>query len=222
LITKKLGMSSLFTSNGDRKAMTLLKVESNQVVSVKTMEKDGYLAVQMGAGTVKVKNVTKPMKGHFAANKVEPKAKLVEFRVSDREMLAVGDVVDLNHFLVGQIVDASGFSTGKGFAGVMKRWNFRGLEASHGVSVSHRSHGSTGQRQDPGKVFKGKKMAGHMGQENVTMQNLEVIYIDAELGVIGIKGAVPGHDGGYVIVRDAMKRPMHPAAPFPASLASKI
>ena len=189
-----------------------------QVVNVKTAEKDGYNAVQLGTGAIKAKNVTKPMKGYFAKANVEPKKKLGEFRVSEDCLLSVGDELSVEHFVAGQYVDVCATSIGKGFAGVMKRHNFAGLEASHGVSISHRSHGSTGQRQDPGKVFKGKKMAGHLGAERVTVQNLKVVAIDAARGLIMVKGGVPGSENTWVRVTDAVKKPANASVPMPAGL----
>ena len=194
LIAKKLGMSRIFEADGTHVPVTVLKVDDLAVVAVKTKEKDGYTAVQLGTGEVKAKNVTKPLKGHFAKANVAPKKKLAEFRVSEDCLLSVGNELSADHFVAGQYVDVCGTSIGKGFAGVMKRHNFAGLEASHGVSISHRSHGSTGQRQDPGKVFKGKKMAGHMGDERVTVQNLKVVAVDALKGLLMIKGAIPGSE----------------------------
>jgi len=218
LIAKKVGMSRIFTEEGINVPVTLLQVVDCQVVSVKTKEKDGYTAVQLGAFPRKAKNVTKPMRGHFAKNKVEPKSKLVEFRVTQEAMLEPGSKLSAYHFISGQKVDVTGTSIGKGFAGSMKRWNFSGLEASHGVSVSHRSHGSTGQRQDPGKVFKGKKMAGHLGAERVTVQNLEVESTDEETGIIAVKGSVPGAKGSLVLIKDAVKFGRPEGAPFPAAI----
>lgn len=218
LIAEKLGMSRLLTEKGEHIPITLLKVDNCQVVSTKTKEKDGYTAVQIGVGTAKVKHVSKAQRGHFAKAKVEPKRKLVEFRVSEDALLKAGDQISVEHFVKDQYVDVTGTSVGKGFAGVMKRHNFGGLRASHGVSVSHRSHGSTGQRQDPGKVFKGKKMAGHLGVERVTIQNLKVVFTDTEKGLIGILGAVPGNPGGYVFVSDAVKKKAPKDLPFPAKL----
>ncbi len=219
LIAQKLGMSRVFSDDGTDVPVTVLKVESCQVVAVRTEETDGYTAVQLGWGKAKVKNVSKPNKGHFAKAKVEPKAKLAEFRVAQDALLEPGAVLSAAHFVVGQKVDVCGSTIGKGFAGSMKRWNFSGLEASHGVSVSHRSHGSTGNRQDPGKTFKNKKMAGHLGVERVTTLNLEVAAVDAENGLLMIRGAVPGAKGGYVRVRDAVKRARPAEAPYPAALA---
>src|SRR6476659_5722590 len=206
LIAQKLGMSRVFTDEGNHVAVTVLRVDNCQVVAQRTQERDGYIALQLGVGASKVKNVTKPQRGHFAAAKVEPKAKLAEFRVSEDALVPVGAEITAGHFLVGQYVDVTGTSIGKGYAGGMKRHNFGGLRASHGVSVSHRSLGSTGQRQDPGRTFKNKKMAGHLGVETVTTQNLEVVRVDVERGLIMIRGAVPGSEGSYVKVRDAIKR----------------
>jgi large subunit ribosomal protein L3 len=220
LIAKKLGMSRIFEADGTHVPVTVLSVDALKVIAVKTQEKNGYTAVQLGTGSVKAKNVTKPLKGHFAKANVEPKKKLGEFRVSDDCMLSVGQELSANHFVVGQYVDVCGTSIGKGFAGVMKRHNFAGLEASHGVSISHRSHGSTGQRQDPGKVFKGKKMAGHMGSERVTVQNLKVAAIDADKGLIMVKGAVPGSENSWVRITDAVKKQASVKLPMPAGLKS--
>ena len=217
LIAQKLGMSRVFTDEGIHVAVTVLRIDNCQVVAQRTQDKDGYTALQLGVGTAKVKNVTQPQRGHFAKAKVEPKAKLAEFRVSDDALVAVGEEITAAHFLPGQYVDVTGTSIGKGFAGGMKRHNFHGLRATHGVSVSHRSHGSTGQRQDPGKVFKGKKMAGHMGNMRVTTLNLEVVETDKERGLLLIRGAVPGAKGGWVLVRDAVKRAPHKDAPKPGS-----
>jgi len=223
LIAQKLGMSRVFAEDGTHVPVTVLKVENCQVVAVRTEEKDGYSAVQLGVGTRRVKNVTKPQRGHFAKAQVEPKRKLAEFRVTKDALLDVGAELSVEHFLPGQFVDVIGISIGRGFQGVMKRHNFGGLRASHGVSVSHRSHGSTGQRQDPGKVFKNKRMAGHMGAGRVTTQNLAVVSTDAERGLILLRGAVPGFEGGYVLLRDAAKRrpPKDMKLPFPAALKSK-
>ncbi len=218
LIAKKLGMSRIFEANGVHVPVTVLSVDGLKVVAVKTMEKDGYTAVQLGTGAVKAKNVSKPMKGHFAKANVEPKKKLGEFRVSEDCLLSVGNELSVEHFVPGQYVDVCATSIGKGFAGAMKRHNFAGLEATHGVSVSHRSHGSTGNRQDPGKVFKGKKMAGHMGSERVTVQNLKVVAIDAARGLIMVKGAVPGSENTWVRVTDAVKKTANVQLPMPAGL----
>lgn len=205
LIAQKLGMTRVFDSEGSHVPVTVLKLEECQVVATRTQERDGYTAVQLGAGRIKVKNVTKPQRGHFAKAEVEPKRKLVEFRVSEGNLIEAGAEITADHFVEGQKVDVAALSIGKGFAGAMKRWNFGGLRATHGVSVSHRSHGSTGQRQDPGKVFKGKKMAGHLGQERVTTQNLEVVRVDVERGLVLVKGAVPGAADSWVEIRDAVK-----------------
>jgi len=220
LIAEKVGMTRIFDAEGAHVPVTVLKVDNCQVVQVRTAERDGYTAVQLGVGKAKVKNVTKPMRGHFAKAKVEPKRKLVEFRVSADALVEVGAELSAAHFLSGQFVDVTGTSIGKGFAGIMKRHNFRGLRASHGVSVSHRSHGSTGNRQDPGRTFPGKKMAGHLGDVRVTTQNLKIVSVDAERGLIMVKGAVPGADGGYVLVSDAKKRAAPKDVPFPAALKS--
>ncbi|NBQ73839.1 MAG: 50S ribosomal protein L3 [Acetobacteraceae bacterium] len=219
LIAKKLGMSRLFNEDGSTVPVTLLHVDNVRVVAKRSADKDGYEAVQLGIGIAKPKNVSKANKGHFAKAGVEAPRKVVEFRVATDAMLEPGAVLSSAHFVAGQKVDVTGVTVGKGFAGAMKRWNFSGLEASHGVSISHRSHGSTGNRQDPGKTFKNKKMAGHMGVERVTTQNLEVAGVDAEKGLLLIKGAVPGSKGGYVLVRDAIKRARHADAPFPAAIA---
>lgn len=219
LIAKKLGMSRLFNEDGSTVPVTLLHIDNVRVVAKRSADKDGYEAVQLGIGTAKPKNVSKANKGHFAKAGVEAPRKVVEFRVASEAMLEPGAVLSPAHFVAGQKVDVTGVTVGKGFAGAMKRWNFSGLEASHGVSISHRSHGSTGNRQDPGKTFKNKKMAGHLGVERVTTQNLEVAGVDAEKGLLLIKGAVPGSKGGYVLVRDAVKRARHADAPFPAAIA---
>jgi large subunit ribosomal protein L3 len=218
LIAKKLGMTRIFTEQGDHVPVTVLHVDNCQVVAVRTAERDGYSAVQLGVGKAKVKNVTQPMRGHYAAAKVEPKRKLVEFRVTPDAALEVGAELSAAHFLVGQFVDVTGKSIGRGFSGVMRRHNFHGLRATHGVSVSHRSHGSTGQRQDPGKVFKNKKMAGHYGDKRITTQNLQVVATDEERGLIMVDGSVPGATGGYVLIRDAAKRKPKEKLPFPAAL----
>lgn len=218
LIAKKLGMSRIFEADGTHVPVTVLSVEGLQVVGVRTTEKDGYNAVQLGTGAIKAKNVKKPQKGYFAKANVEPKKKLGEFRVSEDCLLEVGSELSVEHFVAGQYVDVCATSNGKGFAGVMKRHNFAGLEASHGVSISHRSHGSTGQRQDPGKVFKGKKMAGHMGAERVTVQNLKVITVDPSKGLIMVKGGVPGCENTWVRITDAVKKPAAANLPMPAGL----
>lgn len=220
VIAKKLGMTRLFMEDGRQIPVTVLQMDKVQVVAQKTAEKDGYTAVQLGAGSAKAKNVSKPMRGHFAATKVEPKRKLTEFRVAPENMIEVGEELTADHYFAGQYVDVSGTSIGKGFAGAMKRHNFGGLRASHGVSISHRSHGSTGQCQDPGRVFKGKKMAGHMGAARVTTQNLEVVKTDADRGIIMVKGAVPGSKGGWVTIKDAVKKPTPENVILPAALKS--
>jgi large subunit ribosomal protein L3 len=219
LIAKKLGMTRLFKEDGSHVPVTVLYLDEVQVVESRTQERDGYTAVQLGSTLAKVKNVSKANRGHYARVKVEPRKKLVEFRVAADAVLEPGAVITAAHFVPGQKVDVTGTTKGKGFAGAMKRWNFRGLEASHGVSVSHRSHGSTGNRQDPGKTFKNKKMAGHLGQERVTTLNLSVARVDAEKNLIMIHGAIPGARGDYVLVRDAVKRARHADAPYPAALA---
>jgi large subunit ribosomal protein L3 len=218
LIALKMGMTRLFTEEGTHVPVTVLRVDNCQVVAVRTEEKDGYIALQLGTGKAKVKNVTQPMRGHYAKAKVEPKRKLVEFRVPKDALLEVGAELSAAHFVAGQFVDVIGTTKGRGFSGVMRRHNFGGLRATHGVSVSHRSHGSTGQRQDPGKVFRNKKMAGHYGDERVTTQNLRVVATDGERGLIMVEGAVPGFDGGYVLVKDAVKRKAPKGLPFPAGL----
>jgi large subunit ribosomal protein L3 len=218
LIAQKMGMTRVFAEDGRHVPVTVLRVGGCQVVAHKTAERDGYTALQLGLGTAKVSRVTKPLRGHFAKAKVEPKQKLVEFRVAEDALVPVGAELMASHFLPGQKIDVVGTTIGKGFAGAMKRWNFRGLEASHGVSISHRSHGSTGNRQDPGKVFKGKKMAGHLGVERVTQQNLEVVSTDDEAGVILVKGAVPGPNGGFVLVSDAIKVARPKEVPYPAAV----
>ena len=220
LIAQKLGMTRVFTDDGQHVPVTVLKVDSCQVVAVRTEEKDGYTAVQLGAGAIKVKNVNKPERGHFAKARVEPKRKLVEFRVDADALIEVGAELSVTHFVAGQYVDVTGTSIGKGFAGAMKRWNFGGLRATHGVSVSHRSHGSTGNRQDPGKVFKNKKMAGHLGDERVTVLNLQVVAVDEARGLIMLKGAVPGAEGGWLRIRDAVKKKAPEGLPFPAGIKS--
>jgi large subunit ribosomal protein L3 len=213
-------MTRLFMEDGRQVPVTVLQLEGLQVVAQRTTEKDGYTAVQLGAGAAKAKRTSKAMRGHFAAANVEPKRKLAEFRVSPENLIAVGEEISAEHYVEGQKVDVAGTSIGKGFAGAMKRHNFGGLRASHGVSISHRSHGSTGQCQDPGKVFKGKKMAGHMGAVRVTTQNLEIVRTDADRGLIMVKGAVPGSKGGWVTIKDAVKKKLPENVPFPAALKS--
>ncbi len=215
VIAQKVGMTRIFTDAGEHVPVTVLKLDGCQVVAQRTKEQNGYTAVQLGIGRAKVKNVSKAERTRFAKASVEPKLKLAEFRVNEAELLPVGAEITADHFVVGQFVDVTGTSIGKGFAGPMKRWNFGGLRASHGVSVSHRSHGSTGGRQDPGKTFKNKKMAGHMGVERVTTQNLRVVQTDVERGLLLVQGAVPGHAGGWIYVRDAVKRALPADAPQP-------
>lgn len=220
VIAKKLGMTRLFLEDGKQVPVTVLQLENLQVVSQRTADKDGYTAVQLGAGNAKAKNTTEPMRGHFAKANVAPKRKMAEFRVSPENLIEVGAEITADHYLAGQFVDIAGTSIGKGFAGAMKRHNFRGLRASHGVSISHRSHGSTGQCQDPGKVFKGKKMAGHLGAVRVTTQNLQVVKTDADRGLILVKGAVPGSKGGWVTIKDAVKKSAPAGIPLPAGVRS--
>ena len=220
VIAKKLGMTRLFDDAGTHVPVTVLSLEGCQVTAQRTKERDGYVALQLGAGAKKAKNTTKAERGHFAKGLVEPKHYVAEFRVSEDNLIDVGAEFTADHFLPGQKVDVAGVTVGKGFAGAMKRWNFGGMRATHGVSVSHRAHGSTGQRQDPGKVFKGKKMAGHMGQDQVTTLNLTVFRVDVERGLILIKGAVPGTEGGYVKIRDAIKVAAPADAPKPGAIKS--
>ena len=220
VIAKKVGMTRLFMEDGRQVPVTVLQLDKLQVVAQRTPEKHGYSAVQLGAGAAKAKRTSQAMRGHFATAKVEPKRRVAEFRVAPENLIGVGEEITADHYFEGQFVDVSGTSIGKGFAGGMKRHNFRGLEATHGVSISHRSHGSTGQCQDPGKVFKGKKMAGHMGAARVTTQNLQVVRTDAERGLIMIKGAVPGSKGGWVTIKDAVKKPFPESAILPAALKS--
>src|ERR671931_1437413 len=208
-------MTRLFTDTGEHVPVTVLRLANCQVVAHRSKDKNGYVALQLGSGARKVKNVPKAERGHFAIAKVEPKRKLAEFRVEENELIPVGAEITADHFVVGQYVDVTGTSIGKGFAGPMKRWNFGGLRASHGVSISHRSHGSTGGRQDPGKTFKNKKMAGHMGVERVTTLNLRVVQLDVERGLILVEGAVPGNNGGWITVRDAVKKRLPDAVPKP-------
>jgi len=220
IIAKKVGMTRLFMEDGKQIPVTVLQLDGLQVIAQRTADAHGYSAVQLGAGTAKAKRTSQAMRGHFAAAKVEPKRKVAEFRVDPDNLIAVGEEITADHYFEGQFVDVSGTSIGKGFAGGMKRHNFGGLRASHGVSISHRSHGSTGQCQDPGKVFKGKKMAGHMGAVRVTTQNLQVVRTDSERGLIMVKGAVPGSKGGWVTVKDAVKKPFPENAILPAALRS--
>jgi large subunit ribosomal protein L3 len=221
LIARKLGMSRLFQEDGTNLPVTVLHVDNCQVVAQRTAEKDGYTALQLGVGEAKVKNVSQPMRGHYAKAEVAPKRRLAEFRVADDAILDIGAELTADHFVAGQYVDVTGTSIGKGFAGAMKRWGFSGMRASHGVSVSHRAHGSTGNSQDPGKVWKGKKMAGQMGNRRVTTQNLEVVDTDADKGLLFIKGAVPGSAGGWVLIRDAVKRARPDEAPYPGAVRAK-
>jgi len=217
VIAQKLGMTRVCTEAGEHAPVTVLKLAGVQVLAQRTDEKNGYTALQLGAGSRKASRVPRPERENFAAAKVEPKRKVAEFRVSPDNLIQVGAEITADHFVKGQLVDVTGTNQGKGFQGAMKRWNFAGLRASHGVSITHRSHGSTGQRQDPGKVFKGKKMAGHMGNVRVTTQNLEVVQTDTEKGLILVRGAVPGNRGNWVLVRDAVKRPLPEGAPKPGS-----
>ena len=220
VIAKKLGMTRLFLEDGRQVPVTVLQLDNLQVVAQRTADQDGYTALQLGAGDAKPKNVTSPMRGHFAKANVAPKRKIAEFRVSEDNLVPVGEEIIAAHYFAGQFVDIAGTSIGKGFAGAMKRHNFGGLRASHGVSISHRSHGSTGQCQDPGKVFKGKKMAGHLGAVRVTTQNLQVVRTDADRGLIMVKGSVPGSKGGWVTIKDAVKKPVPENVIYPAGLKS--
>jgi len=215
VIAQKVGMMRVFTDAGEHVPATVLRLANCQVIAHRTKDKDGYVALQLGAGTRKVRNVSKAERGHFAVAKVEPKRKLAEFRVEESELIPVGAEITADHFVVGQYVDVTGTSIGKGFAGPMKRWNFGGLRATHGVSVSHRSHGSTGGRQDPGKTFKEKKMAGHMGVDRVTTLNLKVVMTDVERGLVLVEGAVPGAKGGWIRLRDAVKKALPKDTPTP-------
>jgi large subunit ribosomal protein L3 len=217
VIAKKLGMARFFDEAGAHVPVTVLSLEGCQVVAQRTKDKDGYVALQLGAGAKKAKNTSKALRGHFAKGQVEPKRTVVEFRVSEDNLIDVGAELTADHFIPGQKVDVTGVTVGKGFAGAMKRWNFGGLRATHGVSVSHRSHGSTGQRQDPGRTFKGKKMAGHLGQETVTTLNLTVWRVDVERGLILVKGSVPGTEGTFVKIRDAVKVALPADAPKPGA-----
>jgi len=220
VIAKKLGMTRLFDEAGTHVPVTVLSLDGCQVTAQRTKDKDGYVALQLGAGVKKAKNTSKAERGHFAKGLVEPKRHVAEFRVSEDNLIEVGAEFTADHFVPGQKVDVAGVTIGKGFAGAIKRWNFGGMRATHGVSVSHRAHGSTGQRQDPGKVFKGKKMAGHMGQDRITTLNLTVFRVDVERGLILIKGAVPGAEGGYVRIRDAVKFAPPEGLPKPGAIRS--
>ena len=222
VIAKKVGMTRLFQADGRHVPVTVLQLDELQVVGRREADRDGYTAVQLGAGKAKAKNVAKPQRSAFGKAEVEPKAKVVEFRVADDGLLDVGAHISADHFVPGQLVDVAGVTQGKGFAGAMKRWGFRGLRATHGVSVSHRSHGSTGNRQDPGRVFKNKKMAGHMGARNRTQQNLEVVRTDPIRGLLFIKGSVPGHKGSWLTVSAAAQLPRPDAAPYPAGLLEAL
>jgi large subunit ribosomal protein L3 len=221
VIAQKVGMTRIFTDAGEHVPVTVLRLENLQVLSHRTVEKNGYTAIQVGGGTRKPSRLTKADRGTFAKAEVEPKRKIAEFRVSPENLIEVGAEITADHFVPGQFVDVTGTTQGKGFQGPMKRWNFGGLRATHGVSVTHRSHGSTGQRQDPGKVFKGKKMAGHMGDERVTTQNLVVAKIDKERGLVMVRGAVPGSKGGWVVVRDAVKKSAHADLPKPGAFKAR-
>jgi len=218
VIAKKMGMTRLFQEDGRHVPVTVLALENVQVIARRESDRDGYVAVQLGAGTAKAKNLSKPQRGHFGKAEVEPKARLAEFVVAEDALLDVGAELTADHYVAGQFVDIQGCTQGKGFAGGMKRWGFGGLRATHGVSVSHRSLGSTGQRQDPGRVFKNKKMAGHMGAKNRTQQNLEIVRTDAERGLLFVKGSVPGHKGGWLLVKDSVKIARPDAAPYPAGI----
>jgi large subunit ribosomal protein L3 len=218
VIAKKMGMTRLFQEDGRHVPVTVLALENVQVVARKEAGRDGYTALQLGAGTAKVKNVAKPQRGHFGKAEVEPKARVAEFVVAEDALLDVGAEITADHFVAGQYVDIQGSTQGKGFQGGMKRWGFGGLRATHGVSLSHRSLGSTGQRQDPGRVFKNKKMAGHMGAKNRTQQNLEIVRTDLERGLLFVKGSVPGHKGGWLLVKDSVKIPRPEGAPYPAGI----
>jgi large subunit ribosomal protein L3 len=221
VIAQKIGMTRVFTEAGEHVPVTVLKLDNVQVMAHRTNDKNGYTALQLGAGTRKPNRLTKSERESFARLEMEPKRKVVEFRVSPENVIEVGAVITADHFVKGQLVDVTGTNQGKGFQGAMKRWNFGGLRATHGVSVTHRSHGSTGQRQDPGKVFKGKKMAGHMGSERVTTLNLEVVQTDPARGLVLVRGAVPGAKGGWVLIRDAVKKPLHKDVPKPGAFRGR-
>ncbi|MBB4639912.1 50S ribosomal protein L3 [Rhizorhapis suberifaciens] len=218
VIAKKMGMTRLFQDDGRHVPVTVLSLEQCQVVARRDAEKDGYVALQLGAGAAKPKNVAKPQRGHFAKAEVEPKLQVAEFRVADDALLDVGAELSADHFVAGQLVDITGHTQGKGFAGAMKRWGFGGMRATHGVSISHRAHGSTGNRQDPGRVFKNKKMAGHMGDRQRTQQNLEIVRTDVERGLLFVKGSVPGSKGTWLLVKDAVKVARHADAPYPGAV----
>ena len=222
IIAKKIGMTRIFREDGRQVPVTVLKLEKLQVVAQRTLEKDGYVALKLGAGNVKAKNCNKALRGQFSIASVEPKKRLQEFRVSSDNLIDIGQEINAGHYVEGQFVDISGTSIGKGFAGAMKRHNFSGLRASHGVSISHRSHGSTGQCQDPGRVFKGKKMAGHLGDSKVTIQNLQVVKTDVDRGLIMIKGAVPGAKGGWVTLKDAVKKHAPKNLPYPTAVTPPV
>lgn len=222
VIAQKIGMTRIYTDAGEQVPVTVLKLDNCQVVAQRTADKNGYTAIQLGAGKAKVKNTNQALRGQFAVAQVEPKRKMVEFRVAPENLIEVGAEITADHFVVGQFVDVTGTSVGKGFAGAMKRWNFGGLRATHGVSVSHRSHGSTGNRQDPGRVFKNKKMAGHMGAERVTTQNLKVVRTDVERGLILVEGSVPGSKGGWILVRDAVKKAAPADLPKPGKFRAPV
>ena len=221
VIAQKVGMTRVFTEAGEQVGVTVLKVDNCQVVAQRTDEKNGYTALQLGVGLRKVKNTPKALRGHFAKSAIEPKRKVAEFRVSADNLIDIGAEITVDHFVVGQFVDVTGTSKGKGFQGVMKRWNFHGGRATHGNSVSHRVAGSTGQRQDPGKVFKGKKMAGHLGDERITTLSLKIVRTDADRGLIMVEGAVPGAKGGWILVRDAAKRALPKEAPKPGKFRKR-
>jgi large subunit ribosomal protein L3 len=222
VIAKKVGMTRLFQADGRHVPVTVLQLDDVQVIGRREKERDGYAAIQLGAGKAKAKNVAKPQRVAFGKVEVEPKAKVIEFRVADDALLDLGAHISADHFVPGQLVDVAGVTQGKGFAGAMKRWGFRGLRATHGVSVSHRSHGSTGNRQDPGRVFKNKKMAGHMGARNRTQQNLEIVRTDPIRGLLFVKGSVPGHKGSWLTVTDAIKMPRNETAPYPAGILEQL
>jgi len=222
VIAQKVGMTRVYNDAGEHIPVTVLRLENCQVVAQRTVDKNGYTAVQLGAGVAKVKNTVKALRGQFAAANVEPKAKVIEFRVSEDNLIDIGAELTASHFVTGQLVDVTGTSIGKGFAGAMKRHNFGGLRATHGVSVSHRSHGSTGSNQDPGRVWKGKRMAGHMGSTRITTQNLEVVSTDEDRGLILVKGAVPGSKGAWIVVRDAIKSGTPESAPRPAGVRTAV